>query len=192
MTDITYSPIPELNLLKEFDESPAGRSGFADGFEFYTYDRRDAGLVEWLGLDQEKPFLDRLIPFAQATGSGSFYALWRCDDREDLATLPVVFFGDEGDLDVVARGLRELFQLLALDDEWYLDEEKGDEEVPSAGHEEYLAWLERHFGLAAPKDPDVILEAAGDEYGARFLHWLIPHVPEDIAETLREDLSAFE
>ncbi|MCX4666926.1 hypothetical protein OG453_09645 [Streptomyces sp. NBC_01381] len=192
MTDITYSLIPELNLLKEFDESPAGRYGFADGFEFYTYDRRDAGLVEWLGLDQEKPFLDRLIPFAQATGSGSFYALWRCDDREDLATLPVVFFGDEGDLDVVARGLRELFQLLALDDEWYLHKDEEEDEEPSAGHEEYLAWLERHFGLAAPEDADVILEAAGDEYGARFLRWLIPHVPEDIAETLREDLSAFE
>ncbi|GAA2878712.1 hypothetical protein GCM10010517_40800 [Streptosporangium fragile] len=33
----------------------------------------------------------RSVPFTRASDSGSFYALWPCDDREDLATLPVIF-----------------------------------------------------------------------------------------------------
>ncbi|WP_255953044.1 hypothetical protein [Streptomyces odontomachi] len=191
-----YSPIPELNLLKEFDDGLQG-AGFSEGFEFYAYDWQDAGLVEWLGLSKLRDrdperlrFLSDLIPFAQATGSGSFYTLWRCDDRADLATLPVVRWGDEGDLDVVACGLRDLFRLLALDSEWYLDADQVEEHC--GGHEAYLAWLERTFGLTAPESPDPVTEAAEDAYGARFLRWLIPHMPEDIAESYREDLAALE
>ncbi|GHG99421.1 hypothetical protein GCM10018780_26100 [Streptomyces lanatus] len=68
----------------------------------------------------ELNLLDRLIPFAYATHSGSFYALWRCDDRTDLATLPVIFFGDEGDLYVEAANLRELLRTRALEQNFAL------------------------------------------------------------------------
>ncbi|MGH4032773.1 hypothetical protein ACQB60_27990 [Actinomycetota bacterium Odt1-20B] len=206
MTDVTdaaaphvYSPISELNLLKEFADSEAAAGCFAEGFEFCPYDWADAGLAQWLCLDrtEEHPFLDRLVPFAMASGSGAMYVLWRCDDREDLATLPVVRFDDEGDLDVVARGLRELFQLLALDSESYLTEseyefyeEEAMEHAP--GHAAYLDWLEGHFGLTAPEVPDDLMERADEEHGARFLRWLIPHAPDDMAESLRKDLSAYE
>ncbi|MCZ1013123.1 hypothetical protein [Streptomyces noursei] len=50
-----------------------------------------------------------------ANASGSRYALWRVDDRAELATLPVVVFGDEGGIGLVARNLRELFQQLGCD-----------------------------------------------------------------------------
>lgn len=122
--------------------------------------------------------LDQLIPFAHATGSGSFYALWRCDDRTDLATLPVIFFGDEGGLDVVAQGLRDLFQLLALDDEWLLPWDPTREH--SAGHPAYLAWLESTFGLTMPDSPDPIVNAARHEYGRRFLDWALQSLSRDL------------
>lgn len=174
-----YSPIPELNQLKEFYDGP-GEWAFSDGFEFYEYNRAEAGLVEWLCLEKRaeeaRPFLDRLVPFAQATGSGSFYALWRCDDREDLATLPVIMFGDEGDLDIIG-GLRELFRLLALDDEWYLPD-AGQE--PSDGHAAYVVWLEENFGLRAPDDADEILVPARKQYGEAFVDWLATFVPGEI------------
>ncbi|MGW6023062.1 hypothetical protein [Streptomyces sp. NPDC055099] len=112
-----------------------------------------ASVLQWLGLPDSPELrarLDRLVPFAQATGSGSFYALWRCDDCADLATLPVILFGDEGDLDVVASGLRELLRLLAIDHEWYLSQEERDvDEEHSPAHGEYLVWLEERFGLSA-------------------------------------------
>lgn len=186
-----YSPIPELNLLKEFHDGP-GKAGFADGFEMYEYGWRDAGLVQWLDMTDSPDLrarLDRLVPFAQATGSGSFYVLWRCDDRADLATLPVVLFGDEGDLDVVASGLRDLFRLLAIDHEWYLPQEEWDaDEEHSLGHEEYLAWLEERFGLTAPEDADPIIDRARDEYGLRFMDWLLEFCPEYVVDALRENL----
>lgn len=188
-----YSPIPELNLLKEFHDGP-GKAGFSDGFEMYEYGTRDCGLVQWLGMPDSPELrarLDRLVPFAQATGSGSFYALWRCDDRADLATLPVVLFGDEGDLDVVASGLRELFRLLAVDHEWYLPEEEWDvDEAHSSAHEEYLVWLEERFGLTAPEAADPIIARARAEYGLRFMHWFLEFSPEDVVGALRENLGA--
>ncbi|MFF1709088.1 hypothetical protein [Streptomyces sp. NPDC058268] len=188
-----YSPIPELNLLKEFHDGP-GKAGFSAGFEMYEYGWRDAGLVQWLDMTDSPELrarLDRLVPFAQATGSGSFYALWRCDDRADLATLPVVFFGDEGDLDVVASGLRDLFRLLAIDDECYLPEDEwDDDDEHSVGHGEYLDWLKERFGLTAPEAADPIIDRARDEYGLRFMDWLLEFSPEYVVEALRENLGA--
>ncbi len=183
-----YSPVPELNLLKDFSDGP-GEGYFSDGFEFYEYDRPDAGLVEWLCLEGREEevsgHLDRLSPFAQATGSGSFYALWRCDDRADLATLPIIRFGDEGDLDVI-DGLRNLFRLLALDDEWFTpweeEREADPEEEHSPGHEAYLAWLAERFGLTSPTDAeaDEILGSGGRAHGPRFIDWLEEFGSEEI------------
>lgn len=179
MTD-AYSPIPELNLLKEFSEGPGGPF-FSHGFEFYEYDRPDAGLVEWLCLkgreEEVRGHLDRLTPFASATGSGSFYALWHCDDRADLAALPVILFGDEGGLDIV-DGLHDLFRLLAVDDEfftpWDGEREADPDEEHSPGHEAYVAWIKEMFGLTPPTDAeaDEITLSGRERYGARFLDWL--------------------
>lgn len=143
-----YSPVPELNLLKELEDRIAPIS---DGFELREYGA-DAGLHTWSGHPE---FLSRFIPFAQANGSGSGYALWRCDDRADLATLPVVFVGDEGDLYVIARNLRELFQLLAIDSEPHSDfgfPDPESVEEHSDGHHEFLAWLDQNFHLGPPED----------------------------------------
>src|SRR4051812_28074291 len=102
MTDV-YSPIPELNLLKEFDNDC------------------DEAYAQWAGMDdfgemkflrEDPELMHGLIRFAQANGSGSLYALWRRDDRADLATLPVVLLGHEGGIHIVARDLREFFRLL--------------------------------------------------------------------------------
>lgn len=182
-----YSPIPELNLLREFyDRQPA----ISDGFEMYEYGQPDDAFVHWFDIPGARDpelagHLARLVPFAQASGSGSFYALWRCDDRADLATLPVIRFGDEGDLDVIASGLRELFRLLAVDDEWYmLDDGAADER--STDHADYLVWLRRTFGLTRPDDPQAIINAATAEYGRQFADWLRQFASAEIADSVLE------
>lgn len=168
-----YSPVPELNLLREFSDR-IGPVYYSDGFELREYGS-DAGLHTW---SEHPDFLSRFIPFAQANGSGSDYALWRCDDRTDLATLPVVLVGDEGDLHVVARGLTELFQLLALDSEpfsdgGFLDTESVEEHSDS--HHEFLAWLDQNFGLGPPEDLRV-LKAEQKAYDDRFRTWASQYV----------------
>lgn len=164
-----YSPIPELNLLKEFDDR-IGPVYYSDGFELREYGA-DAGLHTW---SEHPEFLSRLIPFAQANGSGSDYALWRCDDRDDMATLPVVLVGDEGDLYVIALHLRELFQLLATDSEPFSDYgflASEDVEEHSEAHHEFLTWLDESFGLGPPEDLNA-LWAGRKESDDRFRAWV--------------------
>jgi hypothetical protein len=167
----TYSPIPELNLLKAFEDQ-VGRVFYSDGFELHEYGA-DAGLGTW---SEDPEFLSRFIPFAYATGSGSNYAFWRCDDRTDLATLPIAFIGDEGDLYIVARNLPELLQLLTIDDEHL---EPDFVEGHSDAHQEYVIWLDQAFGLKPPEDLDA-LRAAQKEYDEQFQAWLsLRGIPSD-------------
>ncbi|MET7986940.1 MULTISPECIES: hypothetical protein [unclassified Streptomyces] len=167
-----YSPVPELNLLKEFQDR-LGPVFYAEGFELCEYGG-DAGLHTW---SEDPAFLSRFVPFAKANGTGSDYALWRCDDRAELATLPVVFVGDEGDLYVIARDLRELFRLLAIDREpvskGFLD--PGRFEEHSEGHAEFLAWLDLTFGLGPAEDPEALWEAR-KEHDDRFRAWAVRFV----------------
>ncbi|MEQ4723692.1 hypothetical protein [Nonomuraea sp. B19D2] len=145
-----YSPIPELNLLKEFEDR-IGRVYYSNSFELREYGA-DVGLDTW---SEHPEFLSRFIGFARATRSGSDYALWRCDDRSDLAALPVVLVGDDGDLYVIARSLTELFQLLTIDSEPISDRGFPDPEsveVHSDGHHQFLTWLDQNFGLGPPED----------------------------------------
>ncbi|WP_416972723.1 hypothetical protein [Streptomyces sp. 4F14] len=172
-----YSPVPELNLLKEFQDE-FGYEDFADGFGLTQYGDL-SGLVA--GWSDDPAFTGRLVPFAQATAGGSFYALWRLDDRTDPATLPVVVFGDEGGQHVVARDLRELFQLLGFDTEISVDWDdayfyRPEDQPDSAHHDEYATWLDRHFGLAVTEEPDAVLAAARKELGQRFADWAEPYL----------------
>ncbi|KPC67213.1 hypothetical protein [Streptomyces chattanoogensis] len=173
MTD-AYSPIPELNLLKEFEER-VGAHRYADGFSLlnFEYNRKDH-----LGSSSRNPddaeLIDRLIPFAEATAGGSVWALWRHDDRSDLAALPVVFLGDEGDTWVHARDLREFFRLIPVNREFMDEGEEEDLDRLFPDRQQYLAWLHRHFGLTAPDEEEeaALIEAAMGEYGRPFAAWL--------------------
>jgi hypothetical protein len=172
---MAYSPVPELNRLKKLQKR-LGFEGYADGFGLTRYGNTRGLETSWSG---EPAFLERLVPFAQANGTGSTYALWKVDDREDLANLPVVVFGDEGGEHVVARDIRELFRLLAFDAEISVDHDEAyfsrdADDGHSDGHEEYVAWLQRRYGLGPAEDPDAIVAAAQAEYGARFAAWLRP------------------
>ncbi|MFB7241740.1 hypothetical protein CW362_00535 [Streptomyces populi] len=163
----SYSPVPELNLLKEFQDR-LGPVFYSEGFELVEYDG-DAGLHTW---SEDPAFLSRFVPFAKANSTGSDYALWRCDDRTELATLPVVFVGDEGDLCVIARDLKELFRLLAIDSEPVPEgfPAPGGVEEHSEGHAEFVAWLDETFGLGPAEDPEALREAR-KEYDDRFRAW---------------------
>ncbi|MEV0369586.1 hypothetical protein AB0I10_07140 [Streptomyces sp. NPDC050636] len=172
-----FSPVPELNLLKEFEDRLDDL--YADGFDLSEYGRN--------GFLEDPELIHRLIPFAQANGSGSLYALWRLDDRPDLATLPIVVLGDEGGIHLVARDLPELFQIIGYDSEIWVDWEdagfgRDDDYEPSACHEEYVSWLKEHFGLAPADHPNAVMEAAQAEFGERFLSWVAPLIPDAVPD----------
>jgi hypothetical protein len=165
---VAYSPVSELNLLKVFQDE-YGYESYSDCF----------GLDDWndvsgltAGWSKDPGFLSRLRPFARATGGGSFYAFWEAGDGAQ----PVVVFGDEGGEHVVARDVRELFQLLTFDSEPMVDYDgvtfyRSSDDEHSEAHDEFVNWLDTHFGLAATDDPDRIVGAAQAEYGKRFATW---------------------
>jgi hypothetical protein len=176
----TYSPVPELNQLWDFDDQEDRAEYYAEGFELTGY-ADNSGLEA--GWSKDPGFLRQLIPFAQANGTGSFYAFWRVDGRTDLATLPVVVFGDEGGEHVIARSLRELFQLLAYDTEITVDGDsayfyRDTDHRPSAHHQAFADWLDEHFGLAVVDDPDAVIAAAQAEFGERFAQWKARYLPQ--------------
>ncbi|MDX3230841.1 hypothetical protein [Streptomyces sp. ME19-01-6] len=181
-----YSPVPELSLLKELEDRIGGEN-ISTGFDLTEFGAT-TGIHTW---SDDPEFLDSFLSFAAANATGSIYAIWRVDDRANLADLPVVVFGDEGGIAVVARNLRELFQQLACDKALYVgdydagfddeddeddrdDRDDRDAEEQSAydRHPEYLAWLEQHFGLAPAEDPNALVVAAEKELAARFANWV--------------------
>ena len=172
-----HSPVPELDELAALQDQ-VGNQYLATSFELVPYD--DKTTFDAYGVtDQE--FRARLIVFAQANGSGSQYAIWRVDDREDLASLPVVVFGDEGGEHVVARGLPDLFHLLTADVDPIVDHDEVSfgpvDDEPSGGHEAFVTWVRDRFGLGPTTDPDAVVAAAQREYGARFEAWVRPFLP---------------
>ena len=174
---MTYSPVPELNRLMAF-QSRHGFEAYADGFGLSDYGDTSGIAAGW---SKDPAFLAQLVPFAQANGTGSIYALWRVDDRADAATLPVVVFGDEGGQHVVARDLRELFQLLGFDSEISVDWDeayffKPDDDEPSGEHDAYVEWLAGEFGLRPATEPDTVVAIAQAEFGERFAAFCAPYL----------------
>jgi hypothetical protein len=167
-----YSPVPELNLLKAFQDE-AGYEAYSGGFGLDEFGDRSGLAAGW---SKDPEFLARLTPFARATGGGSFYALWHVDSRADLATLPVVVFGDEGGQHVVARNLRELFRLLAYDTEISVDRDEAsyyrrEDQAHADAHAAFVTWLATTFRLTPADDPDAVLAQAQAEFGDSFTVW---------------------
>jgi hypothetical protein len=172
-----HPPVLDVERLRDFD-AQLGSVFFSDGFELIDYD--DVSYVDSWSSDPE--FLARIVPFAQANGSGSVYALWRADEQAELSAAPVVVFGDEGGVHVVAGNVQALLRLLALDTEISVDWQRvyfwrDEEEEHCPGHDRYLAWL-AESGLT-PADADDgdetghgLLAQAQESHGAAFKQWV--------------------
>lgn len=121
---------------------------FSDSFFLNEYDK--TGLKTY---SDHPDFYNSFIEFARANGSGSSYAFWLID--EDLEKCPIVVFGDEGGIFVVAENLIQLIHLLTFDTEisiyknayFYRDEDDEDYEE-SDTHFEFVDWVEKEFGLS--------------------------------------------
>ncbi|MFT4233108.1 MAG: hypothetical protein QM606_10095 [Leucobacter sp.] len=156
----------DLQSLIDFDREHRSEY-YADGFEFISDGRR--GLATW---SEDPEFLDALVPFALANGSGSIYAFWAIE--EDLSQCPIVVFGDEGGYHVVAGDLRDFLALLSYDIEITVDFDeayfyKDDDDEESGGAEAYAGWLGETFGIEPISDPDPIVEGAREQHQESFV-----------------------
>lgn len=143
-----YNIPKELKSLLEFQVSENIPSYYSNAIYLMT---EEIPLIESFSTEEE--FLKAFIPFAEANSSGSIYAFWiNNKEVDDLTQAPIVAFGDEGGVFVVAKNIQELLQIAAYDveavvfeDEFYFqDKEVLEEEGEFNSAEfctEYLDWL---------------------------------------------------
>jgi hypothetical protein len=158
-----FSPHPVPNSLLDLLTLQSNVDGWlSEGFEFYV-DEDKVGLKTY---SEAPDFLNRFIEFAQADGTGSTYAIWLNESRDSIDECPVVVFGSEGGVHVVARNLAEWFQVLSYDVEPMVDHDSvyyykdTADYSPSNGIDEYRGWLANRLGLNPIENADSVVEVA--------------------------------
>lgn len=183
----TPFPYDLLSLLTfTFENDYNAEGDLADGFYLYV-DNNKSGLKTY---SDDPAFLDAFYEFAQADGTGSTYAYWHYDKTQPLDQMPIVAFGSEGGVHIVAKSLRELLQILTydvepmidLDDFYYYkndDEDDENQDEPSDYHDEFVEWLKENFDLDSldeREQVDEIIANAQEEYGEQFKTWFEQYV----------------
>ncbi|WP_431608587.1 hypothetical protein [Chryseobacterium sp. 'Rf worker isolate 10'] len=171
--NLGLSEIPvELEKLIYFQNTISSFENYSQGFGVLI--DRKSGLKSW--SDDEK-FLNSMLPFAQANGSGSFYAIWNNGTDQPLHKMPVVVFGDEGGVHIVAENMVQLLHLLTFDteisvdfDEVYFYKDEDDYEE-SEDLSKYLTWMKGDYGLSQIEEPDLLIKSAQAQYKESFDQW---------------------
>lgn len=121
---------------------------------------------------------DSFILFAQATHSGSLYAFFIPDDKSVQEEWPVVVFGDEGGVLVLAKNLDDFMRFIGLNVQPYIETnyDTNQYEFYLSDNEsfplpEYTEWLENQFKIKVPQTIqmaiDEIIKPAQDLYQKR-------------------------
>jgi hypothetical protein len=169
-----YNVPKDLKMLFDF-ENEYGAESFSECFYLYEYDK--SGLNSWC---DKQEFLDSFIEFATANGSGSSYAYWVVEN--DIEKCPIVVFGDEGGIHVVANSTKDLIHLLTYDIEIMVDHEEAtfykdkDEYEKSENKREFVKWAKEKFDLKAIKkdeETEKIIAIAKDKYQDKLNMFLI-------------------
>jgi hypothetical protein len=162
-----FSPHPVPDSLLDLLALQNSVDGWlSEGFEIYV-DKDQIGLKTY---SEAPDFLDRFVEFAQADGTGSTYAIWSNGPANSVDKCPVVVFGSEGGVHVVARNLSEWFQILSFDVEPMVDHDTvyyykdTDDHAKSDCIEEYRQWLTTKLGLNPIEDADSVVEVAKGQH----------------------------
>lgn len=157
--------VPE-DLKKLYDfEGEFGYGNFSESFCLNIIDK--TGIKTW---SENPEFVNSFVEFAIANGSGSSYGYWLCSD--DIEKCPIVVFGDEGGIYIVAENTSQFIQLLTFDTEisvyeqayFYRDE---DDYEPSDYKDEFVEWTKENFNLKAletNEQTDEIINNAKEKY----------------------------
>ncbi len=164
--------LPE-NFLSLVRLNNTSGSYFSAGFDI-SVDEEKYGLKTY---SDDEQFLNSLFEFATADGSGSGYLFWFKDGDTDLNNAPIVAFGSEGGLHIVAGNFNQLLQILSFDCEPMIDLDgvsyyKLIEDHPSDNIHRYHHWLVNECGLAVIDNADDIVKRAQARYKTEFDAWV--------------------
>ena len=107
---------------------------------------------------------------------------------QKLEDAPIVVFGSEGGVHIVAEDIRGMLEILATDAEvavdwdsiyYYADEEDEGSEY----HAEYIQWVKEILGTSL-RHADQVVEAAHKKLQSRLVEWMKPFLEKDVADSL--------
>ncbi|UEG48959.1 hypothetical protein LK994_09955 [Ferruginibacter lapsinanis] len=163
-----YYPPQELISLLDFQNK---YYKYSNGFGLFAEGRFP---IQY--LSKEEGFLNQLMPFADGSPI-AVYSLWDDGTDRKLNTMPVVVFGDEGGVHVVAEDIFSLMQLLTFDTPISVDIDKvffykdTNTYEKSLHHELYKSWLKENFQLESINDTTKIIKTAQEKYKEQFDCW---------------------
>jgi hypothetical protein len=91
--------------------------------------------------------------------------------------MPIVVFGDEGGVHIVAENILQLLHLLTYDVEIRVNEngvyfEKDNNKYKeSKNNKEYIKWIKDNYGLEKMEEPEKIIIKAQEKYSNEFNKW---------------------
>ncbi|PZP51187.1 MAG: hypothetical protein DI598_03785 [Pseudopedobacter saltans] len=161
----------EIEKLIDFQTNISSAEFYSQGFAVTIDDK--LGLKSW---SNESSFLDKLFPFAQANGTGSFYAIWDAGTEMPINEMPIVVFGDEGGTHIVAENILQLLHLITFDTDILVEFEgayfeKNEDYEESRDLKKFLKWLQENYGLSQTISPSEIIDSAQEKYKAQFDKW---------------------
>ena len=63
---------------------------------------------------KQQEFLDSIVIFANADGTGGQYGFWLQDGQKNIENSPIIFFGSEGFMHIFACNINELIKILSF------------------------------------------------------------------------------
>ena len=149
--------LAQLHAL-EFDYDDGEGMDFEPYKAFMSEDDTQHWIGAWTGNDQASA-RDYLI-FGQ-DGTGGYAAFWNIEPGKPLLEQPIVFFGSEGELGVIALNFADYLWLLAGGFGPYEAVSYPDDERPA--NEQFTAFAQEH-AAGAQRSASEILAAAQARY----------------------------
>jgi hypothetical protein len=170
----------DKNILQEFEKFYEEYCYLSDGFEL-DMNNHTVMLKTW---SDNKEFYEKFRSIGQANNSGSNYSIWDINDSKDYTNLPIVVFGDEGGIHIVAENILQFLTLLTIDREIYVSIEEAEfymYDLDPNHHpdvEKYKEWLKKEFDLEpiTVDQANQIIKNAQEKYGKEFNTWLSKYV----------------
>ncbi len=100
--------------LVKFDEK-YGAGTYAESF--CIVDDEEDFFETWLNDVSEKKakeYSDAMEVFASADGTGACYAFWFTNGNIDKNKAPIIYYGSEGDISIVAENIKDLIKMLSF------------------------------------------------------------------------------
>ena len=176
-TNFHPHPVPPI-LAKLLEFGNRTDDWFSTGFELCEDDKY--GIKTY---SEDPDFVGSFYPLGKANGSGSIYAIW--SRKGDLSAAPVVAFGDEGGMQVVAENLAAWLQILTGDIEPLIDDDEvtysAYEYEQTRGNEAFRAWVETEWKLKPLRTEDeirAVVAQAQKAHGQELKEWLTDYVSD--------------